>query len=178
MAKQFDCFNDEQIAFIDEQSLFFVATADRDEEVNVSPKGMDSLRVIDNTHLIWLNLTGSGNETAAHILNQNRMTLMWCSFGRSPLVLRAYGQAQCHQPNDPDWASLRTFFPNYHGARQIFTMTINLVQTSCGFAVPHYTFVSERTTLLDWAKQQGPTGIEQYWQEKNRLSINNKETGI
>lgn len=178
MAKQFECFNNNHIAFIGQQSLFFVATADREGQVNVSPKGMDTLRVIDPHHVAWLNLTGSGNETAAHLLNHNRMTLMWCSFDKTPLILRAYGQAQCHHINDVDWLALRALFPDYPGARQIFTMSVNLVQTSCGFAVPLYKFVSERTTLIDWATQRGQSGIEQYWQDKNQFSIDNKETGI
>ena len=178
MSDQFECLNDKHIAFIQKQLVFFVATADNDSLVNVSPKGMDSLRVIDNHHLVWLNLTGSGNETAAHILTHNRMTLMWCSFDKEPLILRAYGHARVCHPADSDWQALQALFPTYHGARQIFSLDFNLVQSSCGFAVPLYDFVSERTVLNDWAKSRGQSGIAQYWQDKNRLSLDNKDTGM
>jgi len=177
VSEQYECLNNKQINFIQKQSLFFVATADREGLVNVSPKGMDSLRIIDKHQLIWLNLTGSGNETAAHILAHDRMTLMWCSFDKQPLILRTYGHARVIRPDDVDWSALRSLFPGYQGARQLFSMAIDLVQTSCGFAMPLYDFVSERTTLNDWAKHRGQSGIEQYWQDKNRVSLDGKKTG-
>jgi hypothetical protein len=178
VSDQFECLDDKHIAFIEQQSLFFVATADSEGLVNVSPKGMDSLRVIDNRHLVWLNLTGSGNETAAHVLAHDRMTLMWCSFDKEPLILRVYGHARVCQPAGSDWQALQALFPAYHGARQIFSLDLNLVQSSCGFAVPLYDFVSERTVLNDWAKNRGQSGITQYWQDENRLSLDNKDTGM
>ena len=103
---------------------------------------------------------------------------MWCSFDKEPLILRTYGRARFTQPGDIDWPALRSLFPDYPGARQIFSMEIDLVQTSCGFAVPLYDFVSERTTLNDWAKHRGQSGVEQYWQDKNRVSLDGKETGM
>lgn len=178
MSEKFECLNDRHIAFIQQQSLFFVATADREGLVNTSPKGMDSLRVIGSHNLVWLNLTGSGNETAAHVLAYDRMTLMWCSFDKEPLILRVYGHARVCQPADSEWQGLQALFPAYPGARQIFSLDLNLVQSSCGFAVPLYDFVSERTVLNDWAENRGQSGITQYWQDKNRLSLDNKDTGM
>ena len=112
--------------------MFFVATAAPDGRVNLSPKGMDSLRVAGPNRILWRNLTGSGNETAGHLKALNRITLMWCSFALRPLILRAYGSARTISPVDADWAELNRRFPRGPGARQIFDVAVDLVQTSCG----------------------------------------------
>ena len=125
-----------QIRFIQEQPMFFVATAATDGRVNMSPKGMDSLRIIDNNHISWLNLSGSGNETAAHIRSNPRMTLMFCSVNEKPLILRVYGEATVLHPRDEQWESSLAQLPSIAGSRQIFNLKIDLVQTSCGTGVP------------------------------------------
>lgn len=165
-------------AFICRQHVFFVGTADRDGHINVSPKGMDSLRVLDSSRIVWLNLTGSGNETAAHLQSSARITLMFCAFEGDPLILRVYGQGRVIHPRDADWNELVDLFPALPGARQIIDVDIDLVQTSCGFGVPLLDFKSERGMLNVWAEKKGEAGIRQYWQDKNRLSLDGKPTGI
>lgn len=177
MAKQFEQLNDDHTRFIREQKIFFVGSAGVEGNVNISPKGMDSFRVLAPDKVLWLNLTGSGNETAAHVLENKRMTIMFCSFDRQPLILRLYGSAKAIHPRDREWDTLYRHFGDNVGARQIFEMDVKLVQTSCGFAVPVYEFVAERQTLSSWAEKQGRAGIEEYWQSKNRVSIDNKDTG-
>ena len=178
MAEHFPALNDKLTEFIQQQHLFFVGTAAADGTVNLSPKGMDSLRVINPNKVVWLNLTGSGNETAAHLLEVNRMTIMFCSFDKQPLILRLYGKAQAIYPRDAAWEEMAALFPTYTGARQFFDMDVELVQTSCGYAVPHYQLLSERQTLIKSAEKRGREGIEQYWVDHNQTSIDGKPTGI
>jgi hypothetical protein len=178
MAKQFPGFQPDHERFVAEQPLFFVATAAPSGHVNLSPKGRDSLRILGPNRLIWRNLTGSGNETAAHLRLLNRMTVMWCSFTTRPLILRAYGTATVTHRGEPGWDALDAPFPPDPGTRQVFDMAVDLVQTSCGYAVPFMDFRSERDTLLTWAESKGPDGIESYWQQKNRQSLDGFETGM
>ncbi|MEN7343040.1 MAG: pyridoxamine 5'-phosphate oxidase family protein [Pseudomonadota bacterium] len=178
MAKQFESLNEKHQSFIAEQHLFFVGTAADGGTVNVSPKDMDSFRVIDSRTVAWLNLTGSGNETAAHLLDNDRMTIMFCSFDKHPLILRLYGRARVIYPSDAEWKEMISRFPDYTGARQVFVVALDRVQTSCGFAVPFYELVGERTTLEKWSDQQGREGIAQYWQDRNLISIDGKDTGM
>ncbi|MFT7222638.1 MAG: hypothetical protein ACI82Z_000161 [Cellvibrionaceae bacterium] len=178
MAEKFSALTDKHVAFIESQHIFFVGTAVGDGFVNVSPKGMDSFRVITDSRVVWLNLTGSGNETAAHVLENSRMTIMFCSFDKQPLILRLYGQARIVHPRDNNWPQLAELFPQYTGARQIFDVDVELVQTSCGYAVPYYELVGERPTLDKWADKRGRKGIEEYWKEKNTKSLDGKQTGI
>lgn len=178
MSEKFEELLQKHTEFINAQHLFFVGSAGAEGRVNVSPKGMDSLRVLGPNRLIWLNLTGSGNETAAHVLENSRMTLMFCSFDRQPLILRAYGKAEVIYPRHEAWTDLAKHFPSYTGARQIFDLAIDLVQTSCGFAVPFFEFKGERETLNNWADKRGAEGVRDYWAEKNRVSLDGKNTGI
>ncbi len=178
MAKLFPQLTDTLTQFIQEQVIFFVGTAAPTGTVNVSPKGMDSLRILTPNRLIWLNLTGSGNETAAQILQQNRMTIMFCSFGEKPLILRVYGTASIIHPSDENWQDLIAQFPNYSGARQIFDVSIEQVQTSCGFAVPKMDFVSDRDQLTKWATHKGEEGIQQYWKDRNTVSLDGFKTDL
>ena len=178
MGKQFPAITDRLGAFIAEQKMYFVATAARDGRVNVSPKGLDTLRVVGPNTVLWLNLTGSGNETSAHLLDNPRMTLMFCSFDREPVILRLYGTAREVEPGDDDWAGLYSQFPPRAGARQIYDMTVDLVQTSCGFAVPLMTFDSDRELLDNWAERKGAEGVSEYWQEKNLSSIDGAPTKL
>ena len=178
MSEKFEALTDKHIEFIGNQHIFFVGTAASEGLVNVSPKGMDSFRVINNSTVAWLNLTGSGNETAAHILENSRMTIMFCSFDKQPLILRLYGLTKAVHPRDREWSRLEKLFPEYTGARQIFEVDVELVQTSCGYAVPFYDLVGERPTLKKWADNRGREGVEEYWQEKNTKSLDGKNTGI
>jgi hypothetical protein len=178
VAERFEKLDDKHMTFIRQQYVYFVGTAGAEGHVNVSPKGMDSFRIIDELTVAWLNLTGSGNETAAHMLENGRMTVMFCSFDKQPLILRLYGQATVLHPRDDKWGELSKLFPAYTGARQIFVMDMELVQTSCGYAVPHYELKSERPTLTKWADGRGESGIREYWAEKNMKSLDDKDTGI
>ena len=164
--------------FIEKQKLFFVASADQDGKINLSPKGFDCLKILDKNRLIWLNLTGSGNETAAHVLAVNRMTIMFCSFDENPLILRLYGTAEFIQRGEPKWEELIQEFPEYYAPRQIFDMKIEAVQTSCGFGVPVYEFKNERTLLHEWGVKKGKEGILAYHKNRNNVSIDGKPTGI
>lgn len=178
MAERFDSLDEKLQKFIAEQKIFFVGTAAEDGNVNVSPKGMDSLRVLGPNRLIWLNYTGSGNETAAHLLQSNRMTIMFCAFDGAPLILRLFGTATIRHPGDVEWDELAGSFSDHAGARQIFDMHIDIVQTSCGFAVPFFDYKEERETLKKWAVKKGEQGIRDYWQEKNTKSLDGFKTDI
>lgn len=178
MGKRYPTLQPDQIAFIGEQHLYFVATAAPAARVNLSPKGMDSLRVLSADRILWLNLTGSGNETAAHLTLDPRITLMWCSFTTRPLILRAYGTARAVHRNDPDWSTLAAQLPDQPGARQIFDVAIDLVQSSCGFAVPFMDHRSDRPVLKTWAEDKGSDGLTAYWDTRNRETIDGLPTGI
>ncbi|MCB1337976.1 MAG: pyridoxamine 5'-phosphate oxidase family protein [Maritimibacter sp.] len=178
MAKQFDALTDDHRAFIEAQHIFFTASAASDGRVNLSPKGTDSLRVLGPNRIAWLNLTGSGNETAGHLARANRLTLMWCGFEKRPLILRAYGTARTLHPRDTDWPDLAARFGPPPGARQIFDISVEMVQTSCGYAVPYYDYVGERDTLARWTEGKGPDGIVAYWDEKNRTTLDGFPTGL
>lgn len=178
MGKKLDFITSELKEFIVKQKIFFVGTACDDGRVNVSPKGTDSFRVIGKNKIIWLNLTGSGNETAAHLIKNNRMTIMFCAFEGKPLILRLYGNSKIYHKRDNDFHKYSSLFPENTGRRQIIEMDVDLVQTSCGFAVPFMDFKEERTTLNSWAEKQGKEKIEKYWKDKNTISIDGFETKI
>lgn len=178
MAKQFGALEAAHIRLIEESPLFFVGTAAPDGRVNVSPKGMDSLRVAGPNRILWRNLSGSGNETAGHLKALNRITLMWCSFTLRPMILRAYGGARTIAPADPDWDELNGRFPEETGARQVFDVAVDLVQTSCGYAVPLMDKVAERDTLQRWAEGKGAEGIRANWARDNARTIDGFPTGI
>ncbi len=178
MAKRYSELTDEHLRFIAAQKIFFVGTATAESRVNVSPKGMDTLRVLGNNRVVWLNVTGSGNETAAHVQQQPRMTLMFCAFEGAPLILRLYGTARVIHRNDAEWKTLLPLLPPLPGARQVFDLAIDLVQTSCGEAVPYYTYVGDRDNLIHWALKKGADGLAQYRAEKNRLSLDGIPTHI
>ena len=178
MAKQLPAISDHLRGFIEQQHLFFVGTAAPDGRVNVSPKGMDSLRVLGPNRVAWLNVTGSGNETAAHLLQLPRMTLMFCSFQGAPLILRLYGQARMIQPPDADWMEFSALFPALPGARQVFVLKVDLVQTSCGMAVPLMDFQGDRDDLNGWARKQTEEELDAYRQQKNAHSLDSFPTGL
>lgn len=160
--------------WIRQQPLFFNATAPLGGRghVNLSPRGLDSLRIIDPNQVAVLDLTGSGNETAAHLLENGRITLMLCAFTGDPLILRLYGEGEAILPGDEDWAELRALFPGgVPGVRQIFRVLVTRVQTSCGYGVPLMDFVAQRDRLLNWASEKGAEGIREYQKQKNSTSI-------
>lgn len=178
MGKRYDAITDKHRAFIEAQALFFVATAPPDGHINLSPKGLDSLRVLGPKRIVWLNFTGSGNETAAHLRETPRMTLMFCAFNGDPLIYRVFGKARAIHQGDPDWDALRSLFSDIPGARQIIDLDIELTQSSCGFGVPLMDLVGQREMLPDWADKKGEDGLRSYWRERNALSIDGRPTGM
>jgi len=178
LAERFSELEQKHINFIEAQHIFFVATAESEGFVNVSPKGMDSLRIINNSQIAWLNLSGSGNETAAHLLENNRMTLMFCSFEKKPLIMRLYGKAQTLHERDSGWAEYINLFPEYTSSRQIFILDLELVQTSCGYSIPFYEFSGDRNALINIDDKVGKSGIIDRQKKYNLTSINGKATGI
>ncbi|MEW9919131.1 pyridoxamine 5'-phosphate oxidase family protein [Marimonas sp. MJW-29] len=178
MGQQYDHISDDHRAFIEAQHLFFCGTAADEGRVNISPKGMDSLRVIGPNRIVWRNWTGSGNETAAHLALHNRMTLMWCGFEKRPMIMRAYGTARTLHPRDADFADLNALFPESIGARQIYDMTVEMLQTSCGYAVPYFEHKGPRNTLEHWTEDKGPEGIAAYWKDRNQHTIDGLPTHI
>jgi hypothetical protein len=127
---------------------------------------------------VWLNLTGGENESAAHLRETARMTLMWCAFGGSPMILRAYGTAAVIHPRDRSWEELAQLFQALPGARQIFDVTVDLVLRSCGMGVPLFEFRGQREALVQWADKIGDSGIRKFWQQNNQVSLDGKPTGL
>ncbi len=140
MSKKFNELSVKHIEFIEQQKIFFVGTAAANGTVNISPKGYGSLKVLSPNRIIWLNVTGSGNETSAHVQINPRMTIMFTSFDGSPVTLRIYGKAQVIHKLDEEWGDLNSHFDQIVGARQIFDLTIELVQTSCGMSIPYFEY--------------------------------------
>jgi hypothetical protein len=178
LAKFYTELTDALINFIRQQHIFFTATAPDQGRINLSPKGMNTFRCINPQEVAYLDLTGSGNETSAHLLQNGRLTIMFCSFAAEPLILRLYGTGTVLRPRDPDWLRWIEHFDELPGCRQIVALRIESVQTSCGFAVPLYDFNQERPTLNEWATKKGEQGIYQYWQQKNQISIDGLQTAL
>lgn len=178
MARFYPALEDKHRDFIAAQKIFFTASGTATSRLNLSPKGMDSLRVLSPGRVAYLDLTGSGNETAAHLRHDGRLTLMWTSFDADPLILRLYGRGRAVRRQDADWAELRAHFPALPGERQLIVLDIDSVQTSCGYAVPLYTYRGERETLARWAEKKGPVGLLDYWREKNQVSIDGLPTHL
>ena len=164
--------------FIEAQKIFFIATAPNSGRINLSPKGMDSFRVINENRVLWLNVTGSGNETAAHLNENKRITIMFCSFDKVPNILRLYGKGTEIKPNDTTWNEVISLFPETPGTRQIFDITIESAQTSCGMSIPFMEYKGQRNDLNDWAENQGEEKIKQYWEDRNQTSIDGLPTKI
>ncbi len=164
--------------FIEKQKIFFVGTATSESKVNISPKGMDSFRILNKNRVIWLNVTGSGNETSAHIQVNSRMTIMFMALDGKPMIVRLYGLASVIHKNDAEWEPLISMFPPIPAARQIFDMRVELVQTSCGMAVPYFDYAGNREQLNNLHKKIGEEKVAQYWEEKNQYSIDGIPTYI
>lgn len=178
MGKKQEKLSSRQIEFIRAQKIFFVATAMESGRINLSPKGMDAFRVLDPIHVCWLNLTGSGNETAAHLQYNNRMTIMFCAFEGPPLILRLYGMAKAHQEGSTYWNRHINSFPALPGSRQLVEMKVDLVQASCGMGVPYLSYEGERGQLEAWAAELGEEGLNAYRREKNAVSLDGLPTGL
>lgn len=159
--------------WIAKQPVFFVASAPAtDGHVNLSPKGLDTFRVLGPMRVAYLDLTGSGAETIAHIQQNGRITLMWCSFAEDMRILRLYGTARVVGVDEARTSGLLGHFPDLPGARCVIEVTVERVATSCGFGLPIFAAEpQERSTLIDWAERKGPDGLAAYWQEKNAVSI-------
>jgi hypothetical protein len=181
MANRFDRIESNHRTFIERQHIFFTASGAPGAHVNVSPKGLDSLRVLGPNSVVYLDRTGSGNETAAHILADGRLTIMFCAFEGPPLILRLYGRGHILRRGGGEYADLlgsRFGGVEPVGARQMIMLDVDLVLTSCGYGVPSYRYVGERPSLDNWARSKDDAGLEVYRHEKNQLSLDGLPTGL
>jgi hypothetical protein len=173
MGKVLGSITPDVAAFLARQHVFFVATAPEgaDGHVNLSPKGLDTFAVLDDRTVAWLDLTGSGVETIAHLRENGRVTVMFCAFDGKPNIVRLYGRGVAHPIDTPEAGALADRFPDLPGARSIVVVAVDRVSTSCGYAVPRLRYEEDRPTLTEWAERRGPDGIRAYWAEKNAASI-------
>jgi hypothetical protein len=180
LGKVFDHITDDLQAFIRAQHLFFVATAplSPDGHINLSPKGMDSFRIFGPNQVGYLDMTGSGNETSAHVAENGRITFMFCAFEGPPNIVRLYGTGRTVLPGTPEWAAHADAFPHYPGARQILLADVHRVSTACGFAVPFMDYQGERETLVTYWEKKGPDAVPAYQREKNSVSIDGLPTPL
>ena len=181
MAKQFDSIEPIHREFIEQQRIFFTASATAESRVNVSPKDCAALRIVSPNMVAYLDQTGSGSETAAHLLADGRLTLMFCAFEGPPVILRLYGRGKSLVRGTAEYgALLESLFHNEEppGARQIVWLDIDLVQTSCGYGVPLFSYQGERPTLQRWAQAKGEDGLVEYRRIKNATSMDGLPTGL
>jgi predicted pyridoxine 5'-phosphate oxidase superfamily flavin-nucleotide-binding protein len=179
MAQRDEGIDENLRAFIEAQPLFFVATAGAHGRVNLSPKGLDgTFAVLAPNRVAFLNLTGSGNETAAHLRLSDRITMMFCAFAGPPKILRLYGRGRAIRPGADGWNELQKNFADLPGKRQIIVVDIDEVMTSCGFGVPRMDLSGQRETLVEWAERKGDDGIRNYWRDRNALSFDGNPTGV
>ena len=178
MAKRYEELSDDHIEFINHQKISYVGTAANDGTINVSPKGFNSSRVLSPNRIMWINITGSSNETTAHLSQNNRMTMTFCAFDRSPKILRLYGKGEAIHSRDYRWTELEEFFNPHPSARKYLDFSVELIQTSCGFGVPFYNFKEERDNMDKWLEGKGRGSIEDYWKEKNQVSLDRLPTHI
>ena len=171
MGRTYSSLTEPMRRLIDTSQMFFVATAPADGRVNMSPKGYDTFRVIDDNQVCYLDVTGSGSETIAHLRENGRITLMCCAFYGSPNSVRLYGKGRTVLPGDEEWDDLRARFGVEAGVRAIIVADIDRTSTSCGKAVPYMTFDAERTQLRDHWNDKSPNDLADYWAEKNSESI-------
>jgi hypothetical protein len=176
MAKFYTELNETLCEFIAAQHIFFHATAPNRGRMNLSPKGQDTFRVLSDTRVGYLDLTGSECETAAHLAENGRLTIMFCSFDEKPMILRLYGHGAVVRPRDPEWSDLRPQFPTVPGERQIVLLDIESIMTTCGFAVPLYEFKSQREQLTEFTCKMGDERMDDYRHERNQTSIDGLPT--
>lgn len=181
MAKEFSSIEAPHSEFIARQKVFFTASASDGSHVNISPRSTDALRILRPNRVCYLDLTGSGNETAAHLKAGGRATILFCAFEGPPMILRLYGRGGAVSRGSSTYASLlREAFNSAEpaGARQIVILDVHLVRTSCGYAVPLFQYQKERASLENWAQSKGDEGLEEYRREKNVVSMDGLPTGI
>ncbi len=173
MARTYDALTDELSTWLLDQHLFFVATAplSGDGHVNLSPKGHDSFRVLSPTCVAYLDLTGSGAETIAHLRENGRITLLFSAFEGPPRIVRLHGRGAAVTRQDERWSELSQQFPDLPGIRSVIVIDVDRVSSSCGFSVPLMTYEGDRPTLIEWAERKGPDGLDAYRAEKNATSI-------
>ncbi len=173
MGKLYEGITPELIAWVEQQHLFFVATAPlaADGHVNCSPKGLDTLRILDSRHVAYLDLTGSGAETIAHLRENGRIVFMFCALAGAPKIVRFHGKGRVATPASPEWPKLLSLFPGYPGARAIIHAEIARVSDSCGFGVPKFEYVEERDTLARGAEAKKVEGLPHYRKQHNARSI-------
>lgn len=173
MGKIFATIDDSIRKFIEAQPVFFVGTAPLDVEghINVSPKGLDTLRILGPHTIAYLDLTGSGVETISHLRENGRIVFMFCAFGGPPKILRLYGRGTVIEPGHQEFADLASRFPEYEGRRAIILAEVSRIADSCGYAVPRMSYEGERDQLTAWARKLGLEGLKAYRQKKNRESI-------
>lgn len=159
--------------WIEQQPVYFVATAPRggDGFVNCSPKGLDSLRVLDEHTVAYLDLTGSGVETIAHLKENGRIVVMLCAFAGPPRIVRLHGRGSVVHPHEPEFAKLAGLFPPRPGVRSVIRVDVARISDSCGYAVPLMDFVAEREAMTKWAEKKGPDGIVDYQRTRNARSL-------
>jgi pyridoxamine 5'-phosphate oxidase-like protein len=178
MSEWFKSITSEMKQFIAEQKVFFVATAPCEGRINLSPKGMDSFRVLDDNRVLYLDLTGSGNETAAHLFENGRITIMFCSFDKAARIIRLYGRGRAIHPRDAEWNEYHAMFPAEPGVRQIMAIDVETAMTSCGYGVPRLEGLEERDTLRKYWDSRGGDAAVKYQQKHNLESIDGLPTGI
>lgn len=173
MGKVYDSLTDEPVRWLEAQPVFFVATAPSDPEthVNVSPRGLDTFRVLDPNRAAWLDLTGSGVETIAHLKADGRITLMFCAFHDPPQIVRLYGHGRVHEPGAEAYEELRPRFPDLPGKRAIVDVAVSRVASSCGYGVPRMELLGSRDQLLVSAERKGPEKMAGYRARRNTRSI-------
>jgi len=173
MAKIFAEIDDGLLAFIRKQHVFFVATAPRgdDGHINLSPKGLESLALLDPTTVAYLDLTGSGVETIAHLRENGRIVLMFCAFDGAPKIVRLHGRGEVLEVGTAAFDSLAPHFPKLAGARSIIRVQLDRISDSCGYGVPLYKYEGERRQLIDWAERKGQEGVAKYRTDNNARSI-------
>ena len=180
MGKEQYYITEDHREFIAKQRMFFVCTAPLSGEghINLSPKGFDCFRVLSATKVGYLDIVGSGNETSAHLLENGRITFMFCAFDGPPKILRLYGKGKTVLPADTEWQELSKQFSVLPATRQIIVADIFKVKSSCGFGVPFYNYTGERDHAIKWAESKGKDGLEEYKKEKNMISIDGLPTPI
>jgi Pyridoxamine 5'-phosphate oxidase len=173
VAKRYPAIDQTLAAFIKAQPVFFVATAplDPNGHVNLSPKGLDTLRIFGAKTVAYLDIFGSGVETVAHLRENGRIVLMFCSFQGPPKILRLHGHGRVVEPHEPQFAGLQAHFPLYQGTRAIVVVELTRISDSCGFGVPLLKYAGDRTQLPAWCRKRGSEGLKVYRSEKNRQSI-------
>ncbi|OEJ64339.1 pyridoxamine 5'-phosphate oxidase family protein [Magnetovibrio blakemorei] len=175
MATFYDALTDSQQAWIVQQKIYFVASAPDAGRVNLSPKGMDSFTILGPNRVAYLDLTGSANETSAHLRQNGRITVMFCAFEGGPRIVRLFGQGRVVTRHDTDWPQFAPLFPDFPGTRQIIVINVDKTQDSCGMTVPLYRFEAQRNQLVDHWDKLGPDGVKDYWTKKNTVSMDGLE---